>query len=103
MEDNKEITKPIDNTPVVTTPVIPVVTTPVTTTTTTVTKRVTDHWFYGFIDALSLSGAIMLMFFSITMIGIWQGREKVWTTGMTALTTFVSGKKLGQTETIEKK
>ena len=97
--DNRKII-PVAVSPVVEpTPVV----TPVTTTTTTTTKQVTDHWFYGFIDALSLSGAIMLMFFAITVTGIYQGNEKVWTTGMTALTTFVSGKKLGEIEKTEKK
>ena len=57
-----------------------------------------NNIFFLFMDALSLSGAIIAMFFSITVYGIVQGNEKVWQTGMTALTTFVSGKKLGQYE-----
>ena len=95
-EDKKE-------TPIVPeiTPVTPVITTPVTTTTTSVTKQVTDHWFYQFIDAMSLSGAIMMMFFSLTVYGITIANEKVWMTFGTALTTFVSGKKIGQSEQIQ--
>jgi hypothetical protein len=78
-------------------------TTPTTTTTTSVTKLVPDNWLFQFVEALSLSGAIIVMFFSITLIGIFQGNARVWETGMTALTTFVSGKKLGQSEVINKK
>jgi hypothetical protein len=78
-------------------------TTPTTVTTTTTTKQVKDRWFFQLLDALSLSGAIMLMFFSITLYGITKNDEKVWTTGMTALTTFVSGKQLGKSEILNQK
>lgn len=62
------------------------------------TSNTQSSWIFRFIDAMSLSGAVIILFFSITIFGIYQGNEKVWTTGMTALTTFVSGKKLGQYE-----
>jgi len=55
-----------------------------------------NNRFYQFVNALSLSGAIIALFFTITMVGIFQQQEKVWTTGMTALTTFVTGKKIGE-------
>ena len=57
-----------------------------------------NNKFFQFMDAMSLSGAIILLFFSITLSGIFLNQEKVWTTGMTALTTFVSGKQLGKYE-----
>ncbi len=64
--------------------------------------------FYEFFDALSLSGAVMAMFFFFTMVGIvmmCSSTEKIAIHGKevfgwsgTALTTFVSGKKLGEYE-----
>jgi hypothetical protein len=56
------------------------------------------NWFYKAIDTFSLSGAIILMFFSLTAFGIVINNEKVWQNFGTALTTFVSGKKIGQSE-----
>ena len=53
---------------------------------------------HQFFDALSLSGAIIFMFFSLTLLGIFLKDEKVWTTFATAFTTFVSGKRLAESE-----
>jgi hypothetical protein len=55
--------------------------------------------FRKFIDALSLSGAIILFFSIFIVIGVLKEQEKVWTTSFTALTTFVSGKHVGAKET----
>jgi hypothetical protein len=52
--------------------------------------------FKEFIDALSLSGAIILLFSVFVILGVCTRQEKVWTTSFTALTTFVSGKQLGK-------
>lgn len=50
------------------------------------------------LDTLSLSGAIIFLFFTLTVIGIAKNDEKVWQQFGTALTTFVSGKRLAQHE-----
>jgi hypothetical protein len=55
-----------------------------------------------FFDSLSLSGAIILLFFTLTVVGIAKNDEKIWQQFGTALTTFVSGKKLADIEKKEK-
>lgn len=49
-------------------------------------------------DSFSLSGAIIIIFTGITILGIAIKEEKVWNTSFTALTTFVSGKSIGKQE-----
>jgi hypothetical protein len=49
-------------------------------------------------ESFSLSGAIIVIFTSITLLGIVLKEEKVWNTSFTALTTFVSGKSIGKSE-----
>jgi hypothetical protein len=56
------------------------------------------HLFSDIFDALSLSGAIIAMFFSLVVLGVIIKEDKVWQTFGTALTTFVSGKKIGEKE-----
>jgi len=53
-----------------------------------------NTWIAKIFDALSLSGAIIFMFFVLTCWGIATNQEKVWTNGLTALTTFVAQKTL---------
>jgi len=48
------------------------------------------------IDALSLSGAIVAMLFGLTLIGVIQGNEKVYSMFGAAFTSFVTGRALGQ-------
>jgi len=57
-----------------------------------------DGWVYRMFDALSLSGAISLMLFALTLYGIFQQNEKVWMTFGSSFTTFVTGKSLGKKE-----
>jgi hypothetical protein len=54
--------------------------------------------FKEFIDACSLSGAIILIFSVFIVLGVMKNNEKVWSTAFTALTTFVSGKQIGKLE-----
>ncbi len=49
-------------------------------------------------ESFSLSGAIIVIFTCITILGIVIKEEKVWNTSFTALTTFVSGKSIGKQE-----
>jgi len=57
-----------------------------------------------FFEAFSLSGAIIAMFFIMIVIGVSmdargiKSGEKVWETFTTALTTFVTGKRIGRDE-----
>ena len=53
---------------------------------------------YRIIDSLSLSGAIIMLFFTLTVIGIAKNDEKVWQQFGTALTTFATGKRIGEIE-----
>ena len=50
------------------------------------------------LDAFSLTGAIVLLLFILTVYGIYKNNEKVWTTAFTSFSTFISGKKMGQLE-----
>jgi hypothetical protein len=60
------------------------------------------NWFFQAVDAFSLSGAVILIFFSLTAFGVLTNNAEVWHNFGTALTTFVSGKKLGQYESSSK-
>jgi hypothetical protein len=60
------------------------------------------NWLAHVMDAFSLSGAIILIFAGLTSYGIFMNQEKVWTTFGTALTTFVSGKKIESFERDQK-
>lgn len=51
---------------------------------------------YKLMDAFSLSGAIILIFATLTGAGIVMKNERVWQTFATALTTFCTGKKIGE-------
>ena len=58
-----------------------------------------NNWWAHFLDGFSLSGAIVLVFTSFIFIGIMRNQEKVWQEFATALTTFVSAKKVSEYET----
>lgn len=53
---------------------------------------------HQFFDALSLSGALILIFTGLTVVGIFRNDEKVWDRFGTALTTFATGKVIGKYE-----
>jgi len=57
-----------------------------------------NRWAY-FLDGFSLSGAIILIFTILTFYGVATKQEKVWQNFATALTTFVSAKKVSDYET----
>jgi hypothetical protein len=61
-----------------------------------------NNIFFQFVDACSLSGAIILIFFSLTAFGVLTNNAEVWHNFGTALTTFVSGKQLGKYESSSK-
>jgi hypothetical protein len=56
------------------------------------------NWIYKFFEALSLSGAIIVMLFSLTVYGIASHQKEVYQSFGTAFCTFVTGKQLGKIE-----
>lgn len=58
-----------------------------------------EHGFlYEFFDALSLSGAMIFIFFVLTLTGIMMNNEKIWQNFGTALATFATAKKISDGE-----
>jgi hypothetical protein len=61
-----------------------------------------------FFEALSLSGGIIFTLAMLTCSGIWLSAhdkpvgEKIWTMFGSSLTTFVTGKKIGESEILKK-
>jgi len=53
-----------------------------------------NSWFYKLIDAFSLTGAILLMLFSLTLYGVMTKQKEIWQNFGTAFTTFVSAKQI---------
>jgi archaellum component FlaF (FlaF/FlaG flagellin family) len=62
-----------------------------------------NNWWAHFLDGFSLSGAIILIFASLIFIGVYTKQDKVWNTFATALTTFVSAKKVSDYEVAKEK
>jgi hypothetical protein len=62
-----------------------------------------DCKLYRIIEACSLSGAIVILLFSLTAIGVILDKEKVWQTFGASLTTFISAKHITEKEVANRK
>jgi hypothetical protein len=55
-----------------------------------------------FLDAFSLSGALILMLFALTVFGVLTKQTEVWRVFGSSLTSFVTAKKIAQYESSSK-
>ena len=61
-----------------------------------------NNWWAEFIDAFSLSGALIAMLFFLTTYGVMTRQTEVWRVFGSSLTSFVTAKKIGEAETSTK-